>query len=36
MFWLGLLIGLLIGMVGTILLEILYFTLTLGNYEDDE
>lgn len=32
MFWLGLLVGI----VGTLLLEFLYCALTLGSYEDDE
>ena len=32
MFWLGLLVGI----VGTVLLEFLYCALTLSGYEDDE
>lgn len=31
MFW----IGILVGSIGTILLELLYCVLTLGGYEDD-
>lgn len=32
MFWLGLIVG----VIGTILLEFLYCALTLNKYEDDE
>lgn len=32
MFWLGLVVG----VIGTVLLEFLYCALTLSNYEDDE
>ena len=32
MFWLGLLVG----VIGTVLLEFLYCALTLSDYEDDE